>query len=532
MAVNLLDKLDGLERAFELLKDELPVRLRDDIEAKLVLVRERAVMDPGTVLIALVGATGSGKSSLVNALVGDSLARVDVLRPTTRQALAVCAPDLDARELLDWLGIERRARADGMRIPSNAVILDLPDIDSFAEEHRELARRVAERADMILWVVDPQKYADEVIHAEWVAPMARSARATATVLNQIDRLGASERDAVLAHLRRILDDEGAAESALVGVSAATGEGIASLADVIDAVARMVRATSVKAVGALERVAEQLSTAIGAPDPLPDFDARGLAEALAERIAESSGLEGLAASVGASYRHRGIIRASWMPTRWIRHLRSDPVRRAHLRPAADHPGAPVVDFTVDPAMRARTSMAVRRLGAEVGRGRPEAWSRTMEAICARLVDSVPDIADRVVNRAGLDPDPRPTWWSLSSWMQALGWIVAMTGALWLGAARIAQDALLVALPLPLRYGVPLPTWCLFGGLAATVIIALVSRIGISLGAARASARAARSFRRLLVAELLEGPVAECAAEDSRQREIMRLLLEARASAPQR
>ena len=85
MAVNLLDKLDGLERAFELLKDELPVRLRDDIEAKLVLVRERAVMDPGTVLIALVGATGSGKSSLVNALVGDSLARVDVLRPTTRR---------------------------------------------------------------------------------------------------------------------------------------------------------------------------------------------------------------------------------------------------------------------------------------------------------------------------------------------------------------------------------------------------------------------------------------------------------------
>lgn len=529
MAVRILERAEGLERAFELLGDELAKPVRDEAAADLLIVRERAVLDPETVVIALVGATGSGKSCLFNALVGDVLAEVDVLRPTTRAPLAAHSPGLDAAELLDWLGVERRASVEGMRIPGNVVIVDLPDIDSRAAEHREVARRVSERADMILWVVDPQKYADEVIHSEWVAPMAHSARATATVLNQVDRLDPSERRAVVEHLRSLLDEDGARGSAVLAVSALTGEGIAPLADVIDAVARMVRASAVKAVGALGRVGELLRSGAEIPDSLPAFDSRGLAGAFADEIARSGGLDGLADAVGDSYRHRGVTRAAWIPTRWIRHLRADPARRAHLRRNEGHPGAPVVDFAVDPAMRARTATALRRVGAKIGRGRPHAWAAAMSAISARLVDAVPDLCDRVVGRSGVDPNPIRRWWRASSGLQAIAWMVAIAGAGWLAAARIVQDALLVALPVPLRHGVPVPTWCLLLGVGATVLIALVSRIGVAWGAARASAAARRRFRSLLADELLEGPVAAFEAEDARQREIVRLLSD-RGSGP--
>lgn len=522
MAVRILERAEGLERAFELLGDELAKPVRDEAAADLLIVRKRAVLDPETVVIALVGATGSGKSSLFNALIGDALAEVDVLRPTTRAPLAAHSPDLDAAELLDWLGVERRARVEGMRIPGNAVILDLPDIDSRAAEHRKVARRVSERADMILWVVDPQKYADDVIHSEWVAPMAGSAGATAMVLNQIDRLSASEREEVLSHLRRLLDEDGAHEGAVLGVSAATGEGIASLADVIGAVARTVRASAVKAFGALERVADDLRSSVGVPDSLPPFDSRGLAQALAEEVSASSGLDGLADAIGASYRHRGITRAAWIPTRWIRHLRSDPARRAHLRRNGEHPGDPVVGFGLDAVGRARTSTALRRVGTEIGRGRPQAWAEAMLSILARIVDALPGLVDRVVGRATLDPEPRRRWWAVATGIQAFAWVVAGAGALWLAGARLLEDALFVTLEMPLRHGVPIPAWCLVLGLAVTLLIALVSRIGIAWGAARSAARAKRRLRGLLRDELVAGPLAALEAEDARQREIVRLL----------
>ena len=83
----------------------------------------------------------------------------------------------DAGPLLDWLEVPRRhvlrrppdlpeAGFDGL------VLLDLPDVDSVERRHRLEADRLVERVDLLVWVLDPQKYADGVIHDRYLAPLA------------------------------------------------------------------------------------------------------------------------------------------------------------------------------------------------------------------------------------------------------------------------------------------------------------------------------------------------------------------------
>ena len=65
-------------------------------------VSERTALVGGHTVVALAGATGSGKSSLFNTLVGADVARVGMRRPTTSTPTAAVWGDEPAGELLDW----------------------------------------------------------------------------------------------------------------------------------------------------------------------------------------------------------------------------------------------------------------------------------------------------------------------------------------------------------------------------------------------------------------------------------------------
>ena len=95
---------------------------------------------------------------------GTTLATVGVRRPTTAHAMASSWGDESAEDLLDWLQIPRRhALETGLAMATaldGLVLLDLPDHDSTEVDHRMEVDRLVQLVDMLVWVVDPQKYAD------------------------------------------------------------------------------------------------------------------------------------------------------------------------------------------------------------------------------------------------------------------------------------------------------------------------------------------------------------------------------------
>ena len=105
-------------------------------------------------VLAFVGGTGVGKSSLLNALAGETVSPASVRRPTTSVPVAwVPAAERTALEpLLEWLGVDE-VREHGATDLGPVAILDLPDMDSVASEHRARVEAILPRVDAVAWEI-------------------------------------------------------------------------------------------------------------------------------------------------------------------------------------------------------------------------------------------------------------------------------------------------------------------------------------------------------------------------------------------
>ncbi|MDN5727564.1 MAG: 50S ribosome-binding GTPase, partial [Propionibacteriales bacterium] len=197
---SLVSRLRALDEAAALAQGRLPDEAVDAAARVSRLAEGRLAVSGDATVVALAGATGSGKSSTFNALLGAELSQPGVRRPTTSHALAAAVGADGAEELLDWLDVRRRHRVD--RVPgadlSSLVLLDLPDHDSTTEAHRSEVDRLVELVDVLVWVVDPQKYADAALHDDYLKPLARHAEVMLVLLNQIDKLPAADRKPAVA----------------------------------------------------------------------------------------------------------------------------------------------------------------------------------------------------------------------------------------------------------------------------------------------------------------------------------------------
>ena len=84
--------------------------LLDDADAVLKRAGERLRLSSSHTVIALAGGTGSGKSTLFNALSGATFSPPGVTRPTTRHVHACVWGMQGVAPLLDWLNVQRRHR--------------------------------------------------------------------------------------------------------------------------------------------------------------------------------------------------------------------------------------------------------------------------------------------------------------------------------------------------------------------------------------------------------------------------------------
>jgi hypothetical protein len=219
MAVDLSEALDALDlavaRGARLVGDDVV----EPFAAVSVNARRRSGFLGETVVLALGGGTGVGKSSLLNALAGAAVARAGALRPTTDKPLAWIPdnPEPGLVRLLDDLGIADRI---GQTSHPHVAILDLPDFDSVVGEHRATVERLLPRVDAILWVVDPEKYNDRTIHADYLRPLASYQGQFVFVVNQIDRLAEGELDTLLADFEQTLWRDGITQPIVFPLSAA------------------------------------------------------------------------------------------------------------------------------------------------------------------------------------------------------------------------------------------------------------------------------------------------------------------------
>ena len=251
----LATRLSALEEVLVLAPGRLDPSQEEQARSVLSRAGDRLRFGETHTVVALAGATGSGKSSLVNALAGEPVSEPGMRRPTTGVAHAAVWPGPDdAGLLLDWLEVPRRhVLTSSAASPLHGlVLLDLPDVDSVQVSHRLEADRLVERVDLLVWVLDPQKYADAALHDRYLIPLAGHAAVTVVVLNQVDRLTPAAREGCLADLRRLLRAEGLAAVPVIPVSARTGEG---LDDVRAELARRVAAK--QAAG--QRLAADLSS---------------------------------------------------------------------------------------------------------------------------------------------------------------------------------------------------------------------------------------------------------------------------------
>ncbi len=188
-------------------------------------------------LLAVVGgSTGSGKSTIVNALLGVATTRVGVIRPTTRQPILVHSP-VDAgwfasdRILPGLARVRGRVSAPGTpasaagdtpeaariselmlleheAVPRSLAIIDAPDIDSVADENRALAAQLLAAADLWLFVTTANRYADAV---PWRLLEGAAARSI-TVGVVLNRVPPGATDEVLPDLRAMLTARGLADA--------------------------------------------------------------------------------------------------------------------------------------------------------------------------------------------------------------------------------------------------------------------------------------------------------------------------------
>jgi GTPase SAR1 family protein len=221
-----------------------------------------------TVVVALAGGTGSGKSSLINALAGEVVAESGAQRPTTFRPLAwiPANPEPGLVRLLDAIGIEDRVGQD--RVPWLAVI-DLPDTDSVSEENRATVERVLPLVDAIVWVVDPEKYQDRVLHERYLAPLARHADRFLFVLNHIDRIDDQDVGELRSDLTESLAADGIARPTILTTAADPPLGAPiGMDDFVDAMRALGDAKTVVERGLiadLEDAAVQLARSAGVED---------------------------------------------------------------------------------------------------------------------------------------------------------------------------------------------------------------------------------------------------------------------------
>jgi len=514
-------RLTALAEAVQLADGRLEPEVVERARAVTEKAGARLGLDMETTVVALAGPTGVGKSLLFNVLSGTDLATVGRRRPTTSEGQAAVWGD-GGDSLLEWLDIGRRHRLDDGAL-KGLLLLDLPDFDSVETAHRLEVDRIVELADLVVWVVEPQKYADASLHERYLRPLRTHGAAMAVVLNQADLLSPDEIAVWRDDVSKLLQGDGLAAMPVLIVSARTGEGLDSLRRLLTERVAARTAAVARLDADVRSAARALRVLSG--DGRPAGVQRADRTRLVAALEEAGGVPRVVRAVDAAHRHRGTLATGWPFVRWVRRLRPDPLRRFRLRDRADE-GAPEPGRTSLPppteVQHAQVATATRALADGAAGDLPAPWPTLVRTRATKNEGRIADRLDRAVSGADLRVT-RPHWWTAASLLQRLLAAAVVVGALWLIVLGVlAWLRVDDVIPTPESNGVPVPTLLLVGGIVAGIFFAFLARIANGVGAQRRSRRAARTLRRQVeeaAQELVFGPVEQELEAHERLRKLL-------------
>ncbi|VEI12469.1 GTPase [Trueperella bialowiezensis] len=507
--MKLTEAIGTLHTTIEIGEERLP-----DLVSQAKPVLDKAVarrsMASDVTIVALAGATGAGKSSLLNALVGREIARVSPIRPTTSDPIAVT--NTNDSDVLDWLDIAQRHEVE-LRTSAPMVLVDLPDIDSTSFAHRDTARRLTSIVDVVVWVLDPQKYADAVVHEDYLAGLAEHAETTIVVLNQADRLDDETRTSVLADAQRLISEDGL-DVEVMPTSAITGMGLARLWGIIDGIATEKSAAAKRLSADIRTVGRQIVGGIHAaggkqPDQAQEPDFAPVSAALA-----SAGGSGVVADAAAtSYERRAHQATGWPVTRWLAGRKVDPLKRLRLAggEGASQTRVTGVRDAVAPALITAARGKLRTYVDQSTQHLPKEWALDARGAASQKADLFLGRVDQIIADVDVEARRRPAWWVLFNAVQWLALIIAIAGGLWLALLGLA-DVLHLQIGPPPSVGIfSVPSLMLIGGLVAGWLVALCGRALAKRGARRTGERVNKRLRDAIDTAAREDLLADIATE---------------------
>lgn len=420
---------------------------------------ERLRLSAGHTVVALAGGTGSGKSTLFNKLAGHDFSAVGVTRPVTRDAHACVWGAAGSGPLLEWLAVPRRYRytrgsaLDGGEAALNGlVLLDLPDHDSVVTGASNQVDRLVGMADLMVWVLDPQKYADAAVHRRYLVPLASHSGVIAVVLNQADVLSPVEAEECVTDLRRLLDSEGLHNAPVLVTSAVTGTGIELLrAQLAGAVAQR-RAASARLSADVDDIAARFAPHAGQG---PHRPGRGRSaapadtaavlnaghvpaessEQLVEAFSHAAGVSAVADALDSARELRAVDYVGW-PVAWLADRIAsgrDPVRKVRLGKL----WADLRSMSAGPsgAQQADIDKALTKLADEVGPPLPKPWSQTVRAAVRSQAEEIPAALGTVMGESLPPEDKIMPWWRVIGALQGLLLGCVIVSLIWILALLV-------------------------------------------------------------------------------------------------
>ena len=437
----LIERLDALSTLVELGQGDLPqeitarsAQLLDHAGARLRLSAEHTV-------VALAGGTGSGKSSLFNALCGLELSQTGITRPTTSQAHACVWGHEGADALLSWLGVPTRLRHSrssvldsGSSELTGLVLLDLPDHDSVRSMHTIEADRLIGSVDLLVWVLDPQKYADAAVHHRYLAKMAGHGAVTVAVLNQVDKVEPDELKELLTDLRRLLESESGVHPRVLTTSTLTGQGIRDLREFLAETVRERRALVDRLAADLDQVVAPYAEYNG-EGRIPENVPAEVGSRVHEGLARAAAVTAVADAVEANDVRRGRRRVGWPVARRVARLRKDPLATVQLD-FLRKDGDQVLGGPVD-AHEAELETVLSEAADAVSEGMPAPWRRRMRTAARSSVTELSAELGGAVASAVGEPDRNPPWWRAARSVQFALLAVAGAGLAWAAVALVSR-----------------------------------------------------------------------------------------------